>query len=184
MSTDANLLKTIDLGLRELHLGHKLERYLRHKKFPRICVTDQSITMGGSNYNLETGYCWDFVVAGLAGKKLEYQIDHVEHLPFSNQQLAFGTLHDQSYLLMKSSPSSRRLCTVDRRRRDVLYLEMIAKGLLMMNMKGDREEYWSLMDIFGNVLPLPDELQSEAFKQGKWSKVEARQLRVKKLDKA
>ena len=98
----------------------------------------------------------------------------VEHLPYSNQQLAFGTLKEESYLLMKSSPSSRRLCTVDRRRRDVQYLEMIAKGLLLMNIKGDREDYWSLMDIFGNVLPLPEELKNDAFKEGKWSKVEAR----------
>ena len=65
--------------------------------------------------------------------------------------------------MIKNSPSSRRLCTVDRRRRDVLYLEMIAKGLILMKIRGDHGDYWSLMDIFGNVLPFPEKL-TEAFR--------------------
>ena len=45
----------------------------------------------------------------------------------------------------------------------MLYLEMIAKGLILMKIRGDHGDYWSLMDIFGNVLPFPEKL-TEAFR--------------------
>ena len=84
VARESILLASVDLSLRELHIRHDLEKHLRFREFPRVCVTDHCLTLDGHNYNTETGYKWDFILAGLAGKKLEHEIEHCEHLPFSN----------------------------------------------------------------------------------------------------
>ena len=61
---------------------------------------------------------------------------------------------------MKNEPSSRKVCTVDTRRRDVLLLEMISERVLLIKLKnqdnnGVDKSYWTFININGNAQELP-----------------------------
>ena len=56
---------------------------------------------------------------------------------------------------MKSEISSRKCCTFDRRRRDVLLLEMVTPKHMMVKLKGDEADYWTIIDIDGVIQELP-----------------------------
>ena len=76
-------------------------------------------------------------------------------MPFSHQHIALFKSNDKFALVMKNDPSSRKLCTMDRRRKDILLLEMISNDLILIKLKDDEETYWSLIDRHGYIQPIP-----------------------------
>ena len=63
--------------------------------------------------------------------------------------------------MIKNEPSSRKLITLDRRRKDALNFEMINDRLALARMKGDENvNYWTMLDIAGHMVPLPQEMQN------------------------
>ena len=62
--------------------------------------------------------------------------------------------------MIKNEPSSRKLITLDRRRKDALNFEMINDRLALARMKGDEKvNYWTMLDIAGHMVPLPQKMQ-------------------------
>ena len=66
-------------------------------------------------------------------------------------------------LFVKNEPSSRKLCTFDRRKRDVLLLDMLSETVILAKLKnhdasGANRSYWTYMNINGFVEELPERL--------------------------
>ena len=55
-------------------------------------------------------------------------------------------------LTFKNDPGSRKRCILDRRRKDVIFFEMLGDKLMLVKLKGDNDEhYWTLFDTYGNI---------------------------------
>lgn len=156
------ILKSIDLES-EASLKKALERDVKDKKFVRISVTDRCISIKGYTYNIQTGHSWSFFV-GENSKPIE--IHSVENCFCSSLQVAQAvegeSESDKSLvLLFKMNPSTRRLCTLEKRCHDVLLLELITENLLLIKLQsnGEDKSYWTIIDTEGITHALPLELE-------------------------
>ena len=76
--------------------------------------------------------------------------------------------------MIKNEPSSRKLITLDRRRKDTLNFEMINDRLALARMKGDENvNYWTMLDIAGHMVPLPQKMQ-DILKICDWEELQIR----------
>ena len=80
-------------------------------------------------------------------------------MPFSHIQVAYQKEGDIEMLMLKNDPSSRKLCTLDRRRKDALNFVMLTPDRILVQLKGDSRCYWSLMNSHGEVLEIPGDLK-------------------------
>ena len=76
-------------------------------------------------------------------------------------------------LFVKNEPSSRKVCTFDTRRRDVLLLDMISERMLLLKLSnedqnGNDKSYWTFMNINGHVEELPARL-AELLNEEDWT---------------
>ena len=73
-------------------------------------------------------------------------------MPYSHQQIALLQQGELYALALKNDPSSRKRATLDRRRKDVIFFEMLGDELILVKLKGDENEhYWTLFDTKGNI---------------------------------
>ena len=73
-------------------------------------------------------------------------------MPYSHLQIALLQQGEMYALALKNDPSSRKRCTLDRRRKDVIFFEMLGDQLILVKLKGDyNEHYWTLLDTKGNI---------------------------------
>ena len=63
-------------------------------------------------------------------------------------------------LMVKNDPSSRKLCTLDRHRKDCLNFVMLTPDRLLVQLEGDREKYWTLLNSRGEIIDMPEELKT------------------------
>ena len=77
-------------------------------------------------------------------------------MPFSHLQIALMQQGDQAALAIKNEPSSRKRCTMDRRRRDVVLMKMINEDSILTKLNGDGRSYWTLMDTLGHIHEIPE----------------------------
>ena len=75
--------------------------------------------------------------------------------------------------MIKNEPSSRKLITLDRRRKDTLNFEMINDRLALVHMKGDDKNYWTMIDIAGHMVSLPQKMQ-DILKICDWEQLQIR----------
>ena len=96
----------------------------------------------------------------------------IQPMPFSHLQIALFTKNDKYALVLKDDPSSRKLCTMDRRRKDILAFEMIHSNLLLVKLMGDKGPYWTMMDSDGYIQSIPEEMKKIlTVKAMDWSEV-------------
>ena len=60
---------------------------------------------------------------------------------------------------IKNDPSRRRSNTFANRRNNVLLYEMISDEILLAQLKGNQANYWTMIDIYGNILKMQDEME-------------------------
>ena len=116
---------------------------------------------------METGNSWSFIPDSFVPYEPDTEVLQVQNMPISHLQIALATqksdrdnlISDRKPLfLIKNAPSSRRLTTVDRRRRDVVLLTVISEDLILIKFKKKKGSYWSLMDASGYILPIDERL--------------------------
>ena len=71
---------------------------------------------------------------------------------------------------MKDDPSTRKLCTLDRRRKDVLNFAMINDKLILTRIKGDDKNYWTMIDTLGHLVPIPQKMD-QILQENDWEEV-------------
>ena len=88
----------------------------------------------------------------------------------TDSQQALKLKNKKEYALaLKNDPSSRKRCTLDRRKKDVILLEMIGDQLILVKLRGDKNRhYWTLLDTRGNIQPLPNNMK-EILEHKEWT---------------
>ena len=123
-------------------------------------MSDRCISIYGKTYSYQTGQCWDYIFQGNENVKNSKQM-YVRNfnMPFSHQQI--GELHtqDKSAFCIKNDPSSRKICMLDRRRKDALLFEMLCPDRSLVKLKGDQKKYWVMFDKCGFMQHLPAGMQ-------------------------
>ena len=102
----------------------------------------------------------------------DFDIQFSQNLPFSHQQIALAKTKytHQAALLFKNETSSRKLCTFDHRGRDVILFEMINDSFILAKLKSEHDNYWTIMDISGNIVKMPQNMK-ELLNQKEWTKI-------------
>ena len=58
--------------------------------------------------------------------------------------------------MIKNEPSSRKRVTYDKLKREVLLFEMINENFLLAKLSGTKKNYWSLMNVNGELQEIPE----------------------------
>ena len=76
--------------------------------------------------------------------------------------------------MIKNEPGSRKLITLDRRRKDTLNFEMINDRMALIRMRGDENNnYWTMINIAGHMIPLPQKMQ-DILKICDWEEIQTK----------
>ena len=156
-----------------------LENKVRGKEFVRLGISDRCISIHNKIYNYHTGYKWNFIYEGSEHATQSDQcVLRLHNLTFSHLQIALvktKSTNEYSFYL-KNEPSSRKICTLDRRRRDILKFDMVNDKLVLARLKGDGENYWTLLDSNGNVKNFP-KLIKEVFAKKQWESIQIKEIK-------
>lgn len=108
-----------------------------------------------------------------------------ENLAYSHLQIALAMKDETVALFVKNEPSSRKVCTFDTRRRDVLLLDMISEKTLICKLSntdynGNDKSYWTFMNINGHVEEMPARL-AELLNEDDWTQLQTKQITTKEF---
>ena len=141
-------------------------------------MSDRCISIYGKTFALNTGHQWDFIFTGK--HDTSFKISGLQSLPFSHTMCAEVSkdikksrqvekrskivteefIIKKHALMFKNDPATRKICTFDRRRKDVLLYELINDNLMIAKLKSDHDRgYWTMMDINGDYIDIPKPLQ-------------------------
>ena len=88
----------------------------------------------------------------------------------SQVQIALFEADRRVCLLVKDDPSTRLKRSFDLRRKDVRLFSPITDKMNLFKLEQDEEYYWTIMDIRGQVHPIPPAMK-EILDEEEWSKV-------------
>ena len=142
-------------------LKKKLE-YLASKPFARACISDRCLTIQGKTFIFSTGHIYDSLTELLINKDDDTIIESVSALSGDyNVHTVRRRSNRKTYCILKVRPGSRKCCLLGQKnRRDVLEISFVSPQTLLLKMRASRtkKNYWTLIDVSGQVLVLPDDL--------------------------
>ena len=140
---ESEVLSRVNLG-DDPDIKAALENKVRDKPFTRLCLSDRCISILGKTYNYMTGHNWDYIykdsgeVLNDSSTEEKGCVSLNQPMPFSQQHIALFRSNGKFALVLKNDPSSRKLCTMDRRRKDILAFEMISNDLILVKLKDEK----------------------------------------------
>lgn len=97
-------------------------------------------------------------------------------MPFSHLQIAQLQIGQNNALILKNDPSSRKIVSLDRRRKDALLFEMLNNEVVLTKLQGDNnKKYWIMMNMQGETVPM-DEKMKQVLESKDWTVLRVKQL--------
>ena len=146
-------------------------------KHVRIGISDRCISIFGKTYSYLTGQSWDFVFQGTETvRNNENSVIQLFNMPFSHLQIAQLQIGKNNALILKNDPSSRKIASLDRRRKDALLFEMLNNEVVLTKLHGDNnKKYWIMMNMQGETVPM-DEKMKQVLESKDWTVLRVKQL--------